>query len=115
MENVKTLDDLYVISEKHPYYSSDSNYYSNDCSENHETFDEFLEEWSDADLDMNLLFRWDLGYIQEEDSFYLQLFFIQQRKGIYFVNMIETIKEEDLPKIIEYLKTRKEHLLKLWN
>lgn len=111
---MKTLEQLHELSQQHPYYCSESNYYSNECTFTHNTFDDFLDEWADADLDMNLLFRWDLNK-NDEKSYYMQLYFIGQRKGIFMCNVIESIEESDIPKILDYLEVRKNHLFKLWN
>jgi hypothetical protein len=43
----------------HSYYCSDQNYFSADCHQEFECWADFLEEESDADLDMNLVFRFD--------------------------------------------------------
>ncbi len=51
------LDDLLA---EHPYYCSESNYYSNDANAEWETMTDFLAEFDSADVDMNLVFRWDI-------------------------------------------------------
>ena len=44
----------------HDYYASDSNYYSNDATGHYNTWADFYEEFKDADIDMNLVYRWDI-------------------------------------------------------
>lgn len=108
------LQQLSRLSYQHSYYCSESNYYSNECFHQFDSFDEYLKEWNDADLDYNMLFRWDLKQ-DDEGIFYLQLFFILQRKGIFMCEQVNNIQESDVNKILDYLKPRKEYIKKLWN
>lgn len=108
------LQELYKLSEQHSYYCNDSNFYSNDCFYEFDNLKLFLDEWDDADLDYNMLFRWDLK-ISDDRKYYLQLYFMQQRKGIFLINSINNVTDDDVPAILEYLKTRKDYLFKLWN
>ncbi|AGN30238.1 hypothetical protein VPFG_00239 [Vibrio phage nt-1] len=111
------LEELAVV---HPYYCSDSNYYSNDAGCSFETATDFLEEFNDADIDMNLVFRWDvkphLDAETEEvtDKFYADVFMIHQRKGIFAPYHIESITEDEASSFAEYLRRHKEALTKLW-
>jgi len=122
----------------HPYYCSESGYYYSTEGPSaisgwgepmhYESFSEFVGEWSDCDLDMNLVFRWDWvkrvpdetlpeGYGPRLDSegnlSTLTLFFMMQRKGCKKVITID-MKDSDEPKVIEYLKPRWEHMKLLW-
>lgn len=110
MKKELTLKDLCV---KHEYYCQPSNYYSNEAFSSFKTFKDFFNEMGDADLDMNLLFRWDIiDYDGGDIKMYV--FIMHQRKGRYWPNQIEKITEEDLPLILEYLKPRLKHIKKLW-
>lgn len=96
----------------HDYYCSDNNYYSNDASMDFEDFDEFMMEFENADVDMNLVFRWDIH--EEQDNYRLEIFMIQQRKGIFKPINVKTITEDDVPRLIEYLKPHLKKLKSLW-
>ena len=111
MENkILTLKDLAV---EHDYYCSDNIYYSNEAQSTHETFNDFMSEMGQSDIDMNLCFRWDIN--QYDDGTYrMQISIMHQRKGRYWPNHIEKITEEDVPNIIAYLKPHLEKLKQLW-
>lgn len=100
----------YLWEVEHEYYCNLGNYYSNDCGEEYDTWEDFFEEWGDADLDFNLLFRWDWN----PESNKLYLFYMLQRKGIYRYCSVN-IKEEDEQKIIDFLKPKWQHLKGLWS
>lgn len=104
---------------KHPYYCEESNYFrSNNLKQIYKSFKEFIERMNDADLDMNLLFRWDWHEENScEDSNYrngeLSLFFMAQRKGHHFCRVVSVCRNDESD-VVEYLKVRKLHLNKLW-
>jgi len=109
MKNL-TLKDLAV---KHDYYCSDSNYYSNDASLIYDSFQLFYNEFKDADIDMNLIFRWDLQKKGDSD-YYLEVFMIQQRKGIFTPIHIANFNEGNIPVFVELLKPHIEKLKSIW-
>jgi hypothetical protein len=43
----------------HPYYMTEGNYLSNGCHTEWESLELFLAEFGDADVDYNLVVRWD--------------------------------------------------------
>lgn len=115
----------------HEYYCSNSNYYVGDYNgENHglceyETWNEFKEDWmfdgNIIDHDYNHCFRFDIRnkYDEEkdediQDEYYLELFFILQRKGIFRPVIIKTIKEDDMYELEQYLKECCNYLKKQW-
>lgn len=113
----------------HDYYCADSNYYAPGNAQPGQHFKsiaDFLKEEADADLDYNLLFRWDWQELHEEtgepnyngDPYYrngkLFLFFMGQRKGLYRWATVDVCRADE-PAVIEYLKPRLEHLRKLWS
>jgi len=106
-----TLKDL---SLEHSYYASRSNFYSNEAQMNFRDWEGFYEEFSDADVDMNLVFRWDV-FFENEDGYSMQIIIIAQRKGIYMPIIIESLKEENVPQIVSYLKPHFERLQDNWN
>lgn len=99
---------------KHSYYCSESNYYSNDASVKYKTWDNFLGEFSDSDMDYNLCFRFDIHENDNNDGYYGEIFMMQQRKGKFVPIMIETITEADTNSIIKWLSPRWNYLKKLW-
>jgi len=48
------------LLQDHDYYCSDSNYYSKDAGQSWDSFQDFYNKYKDADVDMNLIFRWDI-------------------------------------------------------
>lgn len=105
---------LKELSVEHPYYASDSNYFSNDASTEWTTFSDFYEEYKDADVDMNLIYRWDIAQREESKRYYAKIFIIGQRKGIYAPHYISYIDETDVPNFIELVSKHKKVLLELW-
>jgi len=110
---------------RHPYYCEEENYYSKDAMRSFKSFKGFFDEEGDADMDYNLLFRWD--WLEEDpetgesnysgDDYYrngrLLLFFMGQRKGLYRSVSVEVCRADE-PKVIEYLRLRWEHMQLLW-
>jgi hypothetical protein len=103
----------------HSYYCHESNYFSNDTSDHCESIEEFTTHYANSDMDMNLVFRWDW---KEEDPFtgdvhfrngVLKVFWMLQRKGIYRCTTVAVCRADE-PKVIAFLKPRRQHLLSLW-
>jgi hypothetical protein len=108
---VITFKDLLT---KHSYYCSDSNYYSNDAHIKYDNFDDFLSEFKDSDLDYNLCFRFDIHKHDEKDSYYAEIFMMQQRKGKFVPICINEVTEYDTDNIVKWLLPRYNYLNKLW-
>jgi hypothetical protein len=106
-----TLQDLAI---SHPYYSSDSNYYSKDAAQTHETWQGFYEGEKNLDIDLNLCFRFDVKHDEETGLYCAYVFIIQQRKGIYRPVTIYSVTEEDVPTMIEYLQRHYDKIKELW-
>lgn len=104
---------LESIADKHNYYCSDSNYYSNKAGHHYDTFKEFYSDWNDVDVDMNLIFRWDV-YKRDNGSFYSQVFIIHQRKGIFNPIYISSIGEDDLNPFLELMAKHWVTLKQIW-
>tara|TARA_R100001086_G_scaffold170822_2_gene93344 strand:- start:2871 stop:3221 length:351 start_codon:yes stop_codon:yes gene_type:complete len=100
----------------HPYYCSESNFYSNKPNFNCETMTEFLDAAEDWDVDMNLMFRWDIKKYESEDGdgYYAELFFILQRKGIFKPCSVEQVTEEELPRFLEFAKKHWSKMQEIW-
>lgn len=98
---------------EHEYYMSDSV----DWAKSYTSWPQFIADMGDCDKDMNLLFRWDWVKPEDNDTKTtvdeMQLFFVQQRRGMLAkVSVGVTYADEDA--IIEWLKSRFEHMVKLW-
>lgn len=106
-----TLKDLAI---DHDYYCSDNNYYSNEAALEYETFADFYEVFHDADVDMNLIFRWDVKERDESKRHYLELFMMNQRKGIFRPIYVALFDEKDVELLAKYLKPHIEKLKAIW-
>lgn len=109
------------LAVNHPYYCSESNFYSNEPALKFPDIPAFLQEFGgdDCDIDMNLCFRWDVtpntnDDNKEDGSYHAQVFLIHQRKGIFRPIYIESITEADVDAFVAYLKPHKERLLQNW-
>ncbi len=105
---------LIDLAVKHSYYCSDNNFYSMDAKMNFVTFSEFYEEFHDADIDLNLVFRWDITKYETQEAFRMEIFMINQRKGIYLPVSILRVFEEDVPNVISFLKPHFKYLNDIW-
>lgn len=106
-----TIEKLAV---KHPYYCSDSNFYSNEPSQYFESLADFLDEFEDADPDLNLCFRWDINRDDESGEYSANIFLILQRKGIFKPCSIEKVDLESIDRFNSYLEKHWELLKELW-
>lgn len=98
----------------HDYYCSDKNYYSNDVGGKWDNFQEFYDEYIDADINMNLIFRWDI--IKDEDGLlYMEIFIIHQSKGIFAPHFIENVNESDFENIKKLLQPHLDKLASIWS
>jgi hypothetical protein len=104
---------------EHPYSCAPDNYFGQGQCEQTVflSWAEFLEEYGAADLDYNLVFRWDWTRATRknellEDQF--EIFFMKQRKGIYQSARIDGIRKQDEPEVRAWLEPRFKHLLSLW-
>lgn len=102
----------------HPYYCSGSNFYSNEPYTEFETWSDFLQEWGssnddDFDIDMNLVFRWDIGK-HNNGNLFLDLFFIHQRKGIFRNVHIKDLPKDKGDELEKWLEPHWKKLKSLW-
>lgn len=109
----------------HPYHCTTSNYYtSEDLTNRHRTWAEFLAEFGDNDLDYNLVFRWDwqegadhdLPEYNGDDNYRhaeLRINVFYQRKGYHSTQIIEVCRADE-PAVIEFLRKRLAYLQELW-
>lgn len=106
-----------LAAANHPYYCHTSNYYSNDAVMHFTTMTEFLDTFEDADIDMNLCFRWDIYGPDEETSrkqYRAEVFLMLQRKGIFKPCVISSIEEHEVERFESYLKVHAEVLKDIW-
>lgn len=116
-ETANKASALNALLVDHPYYCSESNYYSNDAGARWETMTEFLDEYEDADIDMNLVFRWDVKPRGEENTagrYCAEVFIMNQRKGIFSPHCIAHINEEEAVRFKKYLEKHWATLRAVW-
>lgn len=116
----------------HPYYCSESNYFSNDCYSQYESWESFVDEQGELDFDMNLVFRWDwnpnehLGdetaearreyaarFGDRDHAWTLSVFWMGQRKGLFRCTDVKVCKANE-PAVRAWLAQRAEHMRLLW-
>lgn len=107
--------DLKDLAVNHDYYASASNFYSNEVSGYFSTWADFYEEFCDADIDLNLVYRWDICRRDKSNHYYMQIIIIVQRKGIYMPIHVDYVDDKDVPQIIEFMKPHFEKLCRIWN
>lgn len=100
----------------HPYYCSESNYYSNDAGAQWETMTDFLAEFESCDVDMNLVFRWDIRQRDEQNPgrYYAEVFMMHQRKGIFSPHYIKHINEGEAIRFRAYLEKHWRVMRLMW-
>lgn len=108
----------------HPYYCNDGNYYSNDTGQHFKSWAEFAAAEGDADLDYNLVFRWDWREGEDwgatdyagDDNYrngLLAIYIIGQRKGVFRHVHVEVCRADE-PAVIAYLQPRWKNMCELW-
>lgn len=106
-----TLKELAI---DHPYFCNDNNYYSNKAAENYSCWEDFYDDWSGADIDMNLIFRFDIIQDEETNLYSMKIFFILQRKGIFKPVSIKSVREDNVEEIIKLLTKHHKRLKEIW-
>ncbi len=111
----------------HPYYCSESNFYSREPFCAHKSWDDFASSMGASDPELNLCFRWDWHPPRNEDDdetiewkhdenyreSYINLFFVMQRKGIFCCHEVQVARTDE-PAIRKWLTARMPHLLQVW-
>ena len=103
------------LAKDHDYYCEECNYYRNGTTEEYSTWQKFFEEYGEADIAMNLIFRWDIMLDDETNKYCMKLFFMQQRKGRFYCCIVEEVTDEDEQSIREFLKKYLEYIKNLWS
>jgi hypothetical protein len=138
-ENTTTEIKLYETA--HPYYCEEGGYYYRIPDEgwgaecHYNSIQEYLDDWSGADGDMNFIFRWDWEYFTPEeykeeyhDNFdtnrrqannqgdysVITIFYMMQRKGCKKIIKIFGAEKEDEPALKKHLKKHWECMRKTW-
>ncbi|QAZ46798.1 hypothetical protein [Mesorhizobium sp. Pch-S] len=108
----------------HPYYMTEGNYFSNDCHTKYATWDGFLAEFGDSDIDYNWFVRWDwlegedwnAGTYRGDDYYRHARFMFQligQRKA-KLLSFEVAVCRADEPAILEFLKPRWDYMKLMW-
>jgi hypothetical protein len=105
----------------HPYYRTEGCYFSNECHQEHESFDSFLEEWKDSDLDYNWLIRWDWidkskseNRSDDDDTQdVLEIQFFIQRKA-YPLSVDVKVDRKDEDRVRAWLQKYVKYMVKMW-
>ena len=116
----------------HPYYCSESNYFSTECNLEYGSWEEFVEEEGGNDFNMNLVFRWDWNADQcfdkdtltarqeyaarfgdRDHAWTLYIFWMGQRKGLFRCTEVKVCKADE-PAVRGWLTRRAEHMRILW-
>ena len=112
---------------KHSYYCEERGWNSTESETiyHYRSWQDFLSDRGDADLDYNLIFRWDWREEDENgeltfkgDVNYrngkLYIHWMQQRRGFYHSTIIEVCRADEAA-VIEYLRPRWGYLKALWS
>jgi len=97
----------------HAYYCSTSNYRSNSVQEQFNSWNQFIECYADADIDMNYVFRYDI-YQTDDQEYRLYLSMIRQRLGDFVPIIVKNLKESDMKDIQKYLEKYKKRHKEMW-
>lgn len=120
-----STDTASLRGSEHPYYCSESNYYTNyqnDPGQQYDSWESFMSEFGDSDPDMNLVFRWDwkipdpADYEGAEDEMpgeQVHIFFVLQRKGIFCCHQVN-VTVADEPAIRAWLTERAKTIAAIW-
>lgn len=106
-----------IFSAEHSYYCSSSNFRTSEYPLTFPSWGDFLVEFKDSDMDLNLVFRWDVwpkdDADEKKDTFTLEVFILKQRKG-EFMPCVVTVRRDDETSIVDFLRPRWEHMKALW-
>lgn len=92
----------------HPYHCADMG-----GGQEFDSWQDFLDEWGEADEDYNALVRWDWDAPEYGPREAITLHFLQQRKAIIFTVTV-TVSDADEPQVRAYLEEKWAYIRKLW-
>lgn len=108
----------------HPYYCKEGNFYArgDEVHGEYDSWQDFHDDWGDADPDMNLVFRWDwkktdpddLDDDEEPGPDRLQVFWVLQRKAILRSTTC-IVTAEDEPAVRKWLEVRATAIAAIWS
>lgn len=107
-----------LATARHPYYCSDSSWYSRDHDESYASMTAFLDQYEDHDPDLFLCFRWDVRLRKEGNpsgGYRAEVFIIRQRQGLFVPCMVESITEGEAERFMRYARKHWLKLGELWN
>lgn len=115
---------MHLWEADHPYYMTEGNFFSRDCHTDWESLTLFLEEFGDADIDYNLVVRWDwregsdwgLADYNGSDTdriAELKVQMVHQRKAILASHSIKVCRN-DAPEARAYLEKHAKRLAENW-
>lgn len=102
------------LAVEHSYYCSDNNYYDINTNYHHDNWEEFMSEMGDSDMDYNLVFRWDIKLLEDTNEYYMDLFYMQQRKGKFIVCTVDNVTDKDEESIRVFLSKYWNYMTELW-
>ncbi len=97
----------------HEYYCGTGNYYDNDCHTHYPAWGAFFAAEGAADMDYNLVFRWDWDTADEGVMGTLTVFWVGQRHATLRSTSVAVHPDEE-PLVRAFLQPRMDHLLSLW-
>ena len=108
---------MHLWEAKHPYHMVEGNYFSNDCHTEWESLGDFLGGYSGADIDYNLVIRFDWregedwGVPVGESRLLVQM--LHQRKAKLVSHEIKITRDEE-PAARAYLVRHAERVWENW-
>lgn len=117
---------MHLWEAKHPYYAQEGNYFDNGCHERYARWEDFFEEEGDANINMNLVYRFDWKILTADDvdegaNFdfdQLCLYFVEQRRArlrSVEIRIERKDRERVEPLVLKYLRPRLQRLLEIWS
>lgn len=103
----------------HPYYATQGNFYRRGEAYRAGSWAEFMENMSDSDHDLDLLYRWDWltsDPVEDPDVVepdVLELFFIGQRKARAWSYAVQ-VTRADAPAVRAWLTERAKTITAIW-
>jgi hypothetical protein len=109
---------MHLWEHEHPYYCDPVNYYCNETQVEYDSWQAFLEEHGEEDDDYNLVFRWDWNPDKPEEyewmAFTLEIFYMQQRKGLFISALVKNLTPEDEESVRSFLQRKWQKMVALW-
>ena len=103
-----------ITETNHQYYCSDNNYHSSEASARFNTVADFLDNFEETDIDLNLCFRFDIEK-HDNGDLYAEFFLMLQRKGIFMpIHCVSYNPETESERLESYLKKHYAVMMNLW-